>query len=265
MPRTFYGPFSEKDNNYAHAGNANLGRFPMGSLLVLPDERTYRFALNDSTVEVAGNLYQSTVPIAHHTNITADTARAAGATVISATMGGTAAAIDIYTEGSIHSNNDAGESYYHKIRRADSAGNAHAQADSSAVLTVNLEADEAVQVALTTASELSLTRNRFHQVLIHPSPGTAGLAGVSPGVAAADRFYWSQVAGPASVLTDGTIVIGDEVIASDGTDGSVEARNYTLSEATPNTLDGTQEGPAVGTVLHVNATTQYSLIDLILG
>ena len=42
MPRTWYGPFSEKDNNYAvHVtGNANLGRYALGSRLVLPDERS---------------------------------------------------------------------------------------------------------------------------------------------------------------------------------------------------------------------------------
>ena len=80
-----------------------------------------------------------------------------------------------------------------------------------------------MQVALTTASDTTFTRNRYHQVLLHPSPPTGNLAGVSPGVAAANRFYWSQIKGYAAVLADGTLLEGLPVMASITTDGSVES------------------------------------------
>ena len=223
MPRTFYGKFSEKDSTYANAGNANLGRFPMGHILVLPDHREYRFALNDGTAEVAGNLYQSVATVANHSNVACDVARAVGATVISATLGATAAAVDIYAEGLVSTTDAAGEGYSHRIKRATSAGTAHAAADSSGVLTVNLDADESVQVALTTSSEVTFTRNRYHAILIHPSPPTARPAGVSPGVAAANRYYWSQVKGQAAVLGDGTLLDGLPVQASISVNGAVES------------------------------------------
>lgn len=224
MPQVYYGPFGEKNSTYANAGNANLGQWPLGHYLILPDGREYRFALNDGTVEVAGNLYQSVASVGNHSNRSCDTARAVGATVISATLGATAAGTDIYAEGNVSSTDAAGEGYSYRIRRAMTAGNAHASAAASAVLTVNLEAGESVQVALTTASEVTFTRNRYHQVLIHPSPPTARPAGVSPGVAAADRFYWSQVKGLAAVLGDGTLLDGLPVMASITVDGAVE--NY---------------------------------------
>ena len=223
MPRTYFGPHGENNSTYAHGGNANLGRWPLGHILVLPDYREYRFALNDGTAEVAGNLYQSVAPVANHTDVTADVVRAIAAKVISATLGATAAAVDIYAEGIVHTSNDTGESYAYRIKRAMTAGAAHASAATSSVLTVNLETGETVQVALDTTSEVTFTRNRFHQVLITAAPPTAGLAGVSPGVAAADRFYWSQVKGYAAVLASGTLLAGLPVQAGISTAGSVES------------------------------------------
>lgn len=223
MPRTYFGPHGENNSTYANAGNANLGRFPLGHVLELPDHRQYRFALNDGTAEVAGNLYQSVAPVGNHSNVAADVARAVGAVVISATLGATSAGTDIYAEGTVSQTDAAGEGYSARIRRAYTAGNAHASVAASGVLTVNLEPGESVQVALTTASEMTFSRNRFHAVLIHPSPPTARIAGVSPGVAAADRFYWSQVKGLAAVLGDGTLLAGLPVMASIAVDGAVES------------------------------------------
>lgn len=301
MPRVYYGPYGEQNSTYASVtGNANLGKEQLGSYLILPDQRTYRWALNDGTAEVAGRLYQSVAPVAGHTNIAADTPRAIGATAISATLNGTAPGADIYAEGIVHTNDAVGEGYSHRIRRAMSVGAAHASAGSADVLTVNLEAGESVQVALTTASEVTFTRNRYHAVLIHPSPPTAGLAGVSPGVAAANRFYWSQVKGYAAVLADGTLLAGLPVQASIAVDGAVE--NYKRRVRTSGTTvllststharialvdqDGTTvdafvivgtasatanvdisgpiaiNAPIVGTCIKANADTEEALIDL---
>lgn len=223
MPRTYFGPHGENNSTYANAGNANLGRWPLGHVLELPDHRSYRFTLNDGTAEVAGRVYQSVAPVTGHTNIAADVVRAIGATAVSATLNGTAPAVDIYAEGIAHINDATGEGYSYRIKRAFTAGAAHASAASAAVLTVNLEPGETVQVALDTTSEMTFSRNRYHQVTIHVSPPTAGVAGVSPGVAAADRFYWSQVRGYAAVLADGTLLAGLPVMASITTNGAVEA------------------------------------------
>lgn len=301
MPRTFYGPgYSARNLTYANAGNANIGPYELGSYLITPDQRVYRFALNDGTAEVAGNLYQSVAGVTNHTNVAADVARAIGATAISATIGATAAVIDIYAEGLVHINDAIGEGYTYRIKRAYTAGAAHAAAAGSDVLTVNLDADESVQVALTTASEVSFTRNRYHSVALHASPPTAGLAGVSPGVAAANRFYWSQVSGYAAVLASGTLLEGLPVMAGITTDGSVESYKRRVRTSGTTALmtttahavlaltdaDGTTVGifvvtstaaatgnfdisgpiainaPIIGNCIKANATTEYGLVDL---
>lgn len=255
MAYSYYGPYGEQNSTYASARGATTtgadGARAAGTRLILPDEREYRFTLNDATAEVAARLYQSALPVANHSNVAADVARAIGATVISATLGATLAAVDVYAEGSIHVNDAVGEGYNHRIRRARVSADAHAAAAASAVLTVNLAAGESVQVALTTASEVTFIHNRFRVVLIHDSPPTASLVGVSPGVAAANRWYWSQVRGDAAVLTSGTLVIGDFCAPSATVDGAV------MPSAAFET-----DGPYVGIVRAVNADTEESLIDL---
>lgn len=297
MPRVLFGPHDENNQNYANSGNANLGRWELGSRLILPDGRVYRFALNDGTVEVAGNLYQSVAPVAAHTNVTADAARLIDAVAISGTLGGTSASADIYAEGIVHINDATGEGYSYRIRRANTAGAAHAAAvATTGILAVNLVAGEMVQVALTTSSEITFTRNRFHAVLIHDSPPTAQLAGVSPGVAAADRFYWSQVAGEAAVLAQGTLLAGLPVQAGITVDGSVETYKRRVRSGSTavtgitdsgalledqdgnevnvrvigNTVDTTYDitgpilvnAPLVGNCIKANASSEYGLIDL---
>ena len=223
MPGTYFGPYDEQYSDYANAGNANLGRWPLGHTLILPDGREYKFTLNDGTVEVAGNLYQGVAALAGHTNRLVTAVAAIAATAITATITTTIAAADIYAEGIVHVNDVTGEGYAYRITRAMTAGNAHASAASTATLTVNLAPGENIQVALDTTSEVTFTRNRYHQVTIHLSPPTAGVAGVSPGVAAADRFYWSQAKGLAAILADGTLLAGLPVMASTAINGAVES------------------------------------------
>lgn len=299
MPQTFYGPIGERNSTYANAGNANLGRWPLGHTLILPDGRVYRFVLNDGTVEIAGNLYQSVASVADHNNTTADVVRAIAATAISSTLGATAAAVDIYAEGIVHINDEVGEGYSYRIKRAMTAGDAHAAAATSSVLTVNLEAGETVQVALTTASNVSYTRNRYHRTTLQASPPTATLTGVSPGVAALDRYYWAQTRGEAAVLANLTLLAGLPVQADIAVDGAVEnvkrrvrtggtvtvsvstvgvgqltdqdgavvsgmVSNVSTSVATTIDISGgiAFNSPQVGMCVKANASTEFALIDL---
>ena len=264
MARTFFGPFNEQNSTYAEPAGGNTGRWGLGETLILPDERTYRFVRNDGTVEVAGNLYQSIVPIADHSNRSADVVRAAavglgsamttsGAVAISATLGATLAAVDEYTEGFVHINagSSAGLGTGYRIRRARATGDSHAAAAASAVLTVNLEPGENVQVALVvTTSKVTFTHSRFQKIIITAAPPSAGYVGISPGVAAANRYYWSQTKGLAAVLDTGTIVVGDSCVGITAAGAGGVPTTYAT------------DGPGIGQVVYYNATAEYAVIDL---
>ncbi len=223
MPRTYFGPFNENYSTYAYEKHANLGRFPLGSTLILPDGREYKFTLNDGTVEISGDAESCKNAVAGHTDVVA-TVAAIGATSVSGTMSATAAAVDIYTEGMVHVGDETGEGYSFRIKRAMTEGAAHAAATSTGTLTVNFEAGEKLQVAIDTTSDLTFTRNRYHSAMIHGSPPTALLTGISPGVCAASRFYWSQVKGYAAcyVNTGNPVLAGLPVQASISVDGQIE-------------------------------------------
>lgn len=295
MPGTYFGPYGAQYETFAEPAGGNAGHRPLGFKLILPDDRTYRYSLAGTVARVAASLYQSVAPVTDHQNVAADVVRAIGATSISATLGATLAAIDIYSEGIVHINDAAGEGYAHRIKRAMAEGQAHAAVAASGILTVTLEAGESVQVALTALSEMTFSRNRFHATLIHQSPPTARLAGVSPGVAAALRYYYSQVEGEAAVLADGTLYAGLPVQASITVDGAVESAkrrvrtsataaadvtafvllvdsagtNTTLAVGTVaagTTVDITAgiayNAPLVGQCIKANADTEQALIDL---
>lgn len=301
MPSTYFGPYRENYSDYASNGNANLGRWPLGHTLILPDGREYKFTLNDGTAEVAGNLYQSVAALTGHTNRAVTTAAAIAATAITASITTTVAGTDIYAEGMVHVNDVTGEGYSYRIRRAMSAGTAHASAASTATLTVNLDSGESIQVALDTTSEVTFTRNRYHQALIHQSPPTALLAGVSPGVAAADRFYWSQVKGYAAVLSNLTLLAGLPVQPDIAVNGAVESykrrmqlnstgsvltagANFraaivdqdgadltifaVVSASATQTFDITggiaNNAPIIGICVKANASTEFALVDLMI-
>ena len=296
MPGTYFGPFNEQYSTYAAETGKNCGRWPLGHRLILPDGRIYRFALNDGTVEVAGNLYQSIAPVTTHAECVVSTVPAIGDTTIAATLGATLAAVDIYSEGIVHTNKVTGLGYAYRIKRAVSAEAAHAAVDASGIITVNLAPGEKVQVAGAATTEVTFTRNRFHSTIIHPSPPTAMLAGVSPGVCAASRYYWQQVHGEAAVLADGTLLVGNMVQASITVDGAVEGQKNRVTAGSTAAADITafvaledQDGaevalevgtiavnavnditgpiagraPLVGICTKVNITGEYALIDLL--
>lgn len=283
---TLYGPAGLYLESYTD------GRWPLGTRLVL-GERVYRFAKNGAVAMAAASLYQAIAAIANHTNVAADVARAAGATVISATLGATAAAVDIYEQGYVHINDAAGEGHLYPIKRAYQSGDAHASVLASGVITVTLEPGVSVKVALTTASEMTFTRNKYRDVIIHPSPPTAVLAGVAPFAVAASAYCWIQTWGPAAVLAQGILEAGKQTMPSRTIDGAVEefkhlvrtgstaaadstsgalledaAAAETVIRAMGSAIDTTYDitGPdnlfPVGVCMKANADTEQALIDL---
>jgi hypothetical protein len=225
----------------------------LGTQIDLPDGRRFRFAQNGAAALAAARLVQSVVPVANHLNIPVQAAAAAGATQISVTLGATAVAANAYRDGYVYVN-DAGadtttEGYMYRIK-------SHPAASGAATLTLTLYEDSPVKVALTTNSEVTLIRNKFSGVIIHPSPPTSLVVGATPVAVDANAYFWCQTRGLCPVLTDGTLVQARSAMPSASVDGAVSPLTFT--EGTPNV----EIAYVVGRVAAVNATTEESLIYL---
>lgn len=224
-----------------------LKRHRLGCLALTADGRIFRRGEVGGTNIATARLTQSEVPDANMDELVIPTARAINDRTITATLGATNPADNDFAQGYLNVEDDAGEGHLYSIE---------SETDDGTTITLELEGGHGLVVALTTASTVGIWKNPWRDIIIHPSPPTASLTGVTPRAHAASRDGWFQVGGLASVLIDGTVVIGFSVMASNGTDGAVEA--FGLTEAAPNT----EIAVNVGTVHEVAATTEEGTIML---
>jgi hypothetical protein len=225
----------------------------LGTPMEDPHGGRFRFAQNGAVALAAARLVQATVPVAAHVGMAVQAAQPAGSYTIAVTMGATAVVANEYADGYVYIN-DAGadvttEGYMYRVK-------SHPAAAASGVLTLTLYEDTPVKIALTTNGKATLVHNRHYGTLIHPSPPTAPVVGVTRCAVPANAYYWAQTKGLCPVLTEGVIVASRSVQPSSTTDGAVAAILWT--EGTPNV----EIVRPVGYVEVVNATTEESLIFL---
>lgn len=234
-------------NPYA-VGTTQL--YPLGAKLIYND-REYRYAKAGATIP-AGNVVQSRIHAhaTHHRNMNV-AAAAIGATEVTVTTGGTSITANEYAGGYLYVNDGTGEGLAYKIK-------SHPARSGAGAITITLYDPITVALVGSGTSEVSLAHNKYTGVI--KSPGTTPMTGESLGVASSvladGEFFWVQTKGPAAVLVSGAVVVGDSVCVtiSGGTAGAVIAR---IADEAAQRVSRT-----VGQVLLVNATTEYSLIDI---
>lgn len=224
-------------------------KYRYGQIMVFEDGRAFRYVKAGATALVPGKLYQNPVTDANYDELVT-AAAALAATTITVTLGATALTLNQLAEGFINVEDDAGEGQIYKIK-------SHPAAAASATCVLTLESPNGVKTALTSASTCGLLDPLYKDIIITVAPPSASVAGVAVEAVTAAQWGWVQVQGVASVLTDGTVVIGNIVVPSVNTAGAVMAR--LLVEGTPNT--GAQT-PQIGDVVAVAVTTEYSIINL---
>lgn len=220
---------------------------PLGARLRLADGRIFRWGLSNDTILI-GQVVQMAIPVANHLNCQCDVGRSVGDQLISATLGATAAAANLYQDGYVHVNAplaSAGGGQMFKIKN-------HAAVLSAGILTANLY--DKIRVATTTSSYLTFTKNPGDSVIIAPTTLSAPVFGVSIQAVASGSYGWFQVKGPASVRITGTVGIGQWVMPDNAT---------TAGTCIPAPAGASEVNvPVIGRTMRVNATATYALIDL---
>ena len=214
--------------------------FPLGSKL-LYGNTTYRYCKMGSGAVTAGKCVTHAASIAHHFDLTPTAGVAAGETAISVETAGTDITLNQYAGGYLYVNDAAGEGQMLRIR----SNPAH---DHSADASIVITTYDDLATAITTSSRVTLIADPLSALIVQAATTTGATMGVTVVDMAASHFGWMAVSGPQAVLTSGTLVVGNHAVPL-GAAGAVG----------PAAGDVIQ---VIGTVMIVNVTTDYSLINL---
>lgn len=212
-------------------------RHRLGTIRTLDDGRVFAYALAGEAL-YAGKITQGPAPTSNHNTQAIYAAAAVGDKRVYVTLGATAAAANLYKDGWLCINDATYGAEFYKVRGHAAIGSAESG---------YIDLYDTVRVAITTSSTYTLLKNIQCGVVAGTSTNTAAPAGV-PLIDVTNAYYfWNQVKGPCSILTSGTLVIGNTCIIVDT--GAVG----------PNSADVDCN---VGSVISVSATTLYSIINL---
>jgi len=214
--------------------------FPLGSRL-LYGNTVYAYGRLAAAAVTAGKCVTHAASIAHHFDLTPTAGVAAGETAISVETAGTDITLNQYANGYLYVTDAAGEGQMLRIK----SNPAH---DHSADPSIVITCYDDLATAITTSSRITLIPDPRSAQIVQAATTTGATLGVTVVDMAASAYGWFSVSGPATVLTSGTLVVGNHAVPL-GAAGAVG----------PAAGDVIQ---VIGTVMIVNVTTDYSLINL---
>ena len=156
-----------------------------------------------------GTIYGTKPNQANHSNVVVAVTASIGAKQVTICAGATAIVADDYQDGWLLVNDAVGEGYCYMIDR-------HASAASGSGVTVYLK--DGLEVALTTASQVTLCYSRGHVIPISTLSGTvtAAPAGVNLCVCTATQttYQWMGMRGPWPARAGATPVVAEDCYIS---------------------------------------------------
>lgn len=173
----------------------------MGEKAFTNDGRTFRYVQAGAVALVPGNVIQSPAVIANHVNLTPTAVAAVGDLTFSATLGATAAAAQLYANGTmVVEKGTTGAGLTYLIR-------SHAAVLSSGIITLTLT--DAIVTATSGTVTVSLIQNNYTRVIQMPITTATGTpVGVAVAPLAASSFGWICSRGITGVLADGAQTVG---------------------------------------------------------
>lgn len=190
----------------------------LGTRVVSPDGRVYRYVKAGATALIPGRVQQAPAEATGVQNL-ACAAAAVGDTTITTTSTVTVTA-NQYAGGYVNVAINPGAGYQYLIKSHPAA--------TGAVVTLTLE--DPIAVALTTVSRIDMVANPFSGVVIMPLTATSTPVGVAVYPITAAYYGWIQTGGICNVQADGAITVGSLVGVSTGTIGAViNASSTTLN------------------------------------
>ncbi len=186
----------------------------LGQVAATPDGRTFAYARSGGAL-TRGQINQPAAVTANYANRTLTTAAAQNANQITVPLGTTATA-DVFIGHYLVVNDGTGEgqgAYYIMGNTAATAGNSN---------TTTVKVRGGLRTALTTASDVTILPGLQSSVVQHTAAVAVPTAGAPVMNVTSGYWFWNQIGGMASILSDGAITKNAGGIPSDAVAGAVE-------------------------------------------
>ena len=213
FPNTIVGKYGwEKKETSAQ-------KLPLGTEMILRDGRRYRYTHNGGTAIGEGLVVASEAPAGNHDeDLVIATGASAGGTTLGVTLGGTAAAKDLYAEGYIFFNLPT--TAPHEMYKIKS----HPAIGSSGTGTITIDEEDGFITAVVAGTDTAgLIKNPYKDIVVAPAAVAGRFVGVTTRNFTADYYGWVQVSGLATAKIDGTPAVGTLVGASSNHAGQLLA------------------------------------------
>ncbi len=229
-------------------------KFPLSAIAESRDGRKWRYCENSAAILAIATLHQSVVETANW-NYTAQTntpaVPVAGDKIVTVVTDTTIAANEL-VDGYLYVPDGTGEGNMYTVKDNKAST---ANATSGFDTRIEIADTGGIRTAWVAASDITVWRNKYKDVLIFPTDPTGKCTGVSMTSIPASNFFWSQVKGPCPIVNGSeTVVIGDLVAAGTNTAGAIGLPDG------PATMEG---DTLIGHVLRAPvATGDFAIIDL---
>ena len=191
----------------------------LGAEMAFPDGRKFRYVNNGGTAIGEGLVVASEAPAGNHDeDLVITTSPSVGDTTISITLGGTAAAKDLYAEGYLFFN--LASTTPHEMYKIKG----HPLIASSGTGEITIDEPDGFQTAITAGTDTAgLIKSPYKDIIVAPAAVAGRFVGVTCADLEADYYGWVQVAGMATAKIDGTPAVGTLVGASSNHAGQLLA------------------------------------------
>ena len=198
-----------------------------GATMALADGRIFRYVENGGTAIGEGLVVVSEAPAGNHDDdLVVATSSSVGGFTIGVTLGGTAAAKDLYAEGYLRPN--LASTTPHELYKIKG----HAAISSSATGTFTIDEPDGFQTAVTAGTDsVGLLKSPYKDIVVAPAAVAGRFVGVTCADLEADYFGWIQVTGLANAKMDGTPAFGTLVGASSNHAGQLLAVGADITAA----------------------------------
>lgn len=200
--------------------SSTVQQLPLGTKAQDKFGREYRYVKAGASALVVGNLLQSAARDTQFTDM-AVVSGAAGQKQIVVTLGSTATTANMFDGGVLAITVTPGIGQNFTIK-------SHTVAAGAAACTFTVYED--ITTALTTSSKVTVSRNKYNQVIQSPTTRTGLTVGVATFAIPAGSFGWIGVRGEFAVLSDATVAAVGEGLSPSTTTAGAVTKQVTLLE-----------------------------------